>query len=74
MQVVRYPEKLTWEILLKRPAADRQDLEGLVGSVFTEVGSKGDEALREYTETFDRVVLGDIRIPAEEIDSGRTIL
>ena len=47
MEVVRYPEKLSWEVLLKRPVADRQDLEGLVGSVFQEVGSKGDEALIE---------------------------
>ncbi|TNF71871.1 MAG: histidinol dehydrogenase [Bacteroidetes bacterium] len=69
MEVVRYPEKLSWEVLLKRPVADRQDLEGLVGSVFQEVGSKGDEALIEYTREFDRVVLGSIQAHAAEIDS-----
>jgi histidinol dehydrogenase len=69
MQVVRYPEKPGWENLLKRPVADSHDLEELVGSVFEEVGSMGDEALRKYTETFDGIVLGDIRVPAQEIES-----
>ena len=69
MQVVRYPEKEAWKELLKRPVADSRDLEALVGSVFEEVGTKGDEALRRYTEKFDKVPLGDIRVPAEEIDS-----
>ena len=69
MQVVRYPEKGAWKELLKRPVADSRDLEALVGSVFEEVSTKGDEALRRYTEKFDKVPLGDIRVPAEEIDS-----
>ena len=68
MQVVRYPKKPGWENFLKRPVADSRDLEELVGSVFEEVGSKGDEALRKYTETFDGIVLDDIRVPAQEME------
>ncbi|MEJ2584904.1 MAG: histidinol dehydrogenase [Robiginitalea sp.] len=69
MQVVRYPDKASWKELVKRPVADTRDLEDLVGSVFGQVREKGDTALRQYTEQYDKVVLKDLRLTAEEIES-----
>jgi len=69
MQVVRYPEKSAWNALLKRPVADTRDLEDLVGSVFDEVRQKGDAALLDYTEQFDKVVLKNLRLTSEEIEA-----
>lgn len=69
MQVVRYPEKSEWEALLKRPVEDTRDLEDLVGAVFEQVRERGDAALKDYTEQFDKVALKDLRITSEEIEA-----
>ena len=69
MQVVTYPEKSAWEALLKRPVSDTRDLENLVGPVFEQVKEKGDAALRDYTAQFDKVVLEDLRVASEAIET-----
>ena len=69
MQVVTYPEKSAWEGLLKRPVSDTRDLEDLVGPVFEQVKERGDAALRDYTAQFDDVVLEDLRVPSQAIET-----
>ena len=38
-----------------------------VREILAEVRKRGDAAVREYTERFDRVVLDDLRVPASEL-------
>jgi histidinol dehydrogenase len=51
---------------LKRPELDQQDLESLVHSVFVEVQTNGDQALKDYALKFDHVELAELKVSAEE--------
>ncbi len=66
MQIIRYPDKSTWQELLKRPAVSGQDMNAIVMPVLENVRQNGDRALYEYTEKFDHVTLSSLRVPQEE--------
>ena len=51
-----------------RPRKSTHDLEDVVREVLNEVRTRGDEALREYEEKFDKVKLSALRVSAEEMD------
>ena len=70
MEWIRYPERNSWEALLKRPEKDLSTLEDLVESVFSEVESKGDQALKTYTEKFDGILLEQVRMDETDIGAG----
>ena len=38
-----------------------------VREILAEVRKRGDEAVREYTERFDRAVIDDLRVPVPEL-------
>jgi histidinol dehydrogenase len=46
-----------------------QDVLPLVNEILTEVASRGDEALFQYTEKFEGAKLDDLRVSREEIDA-----
>jgi len=66
MEVIRYPEKSAWRELLKRPVNQERDMDAIVGPILEGVRTRGDLALRQYTEQFDRVRLSDLRVTQEE--------
>ena len=66
MQIIRYPDKSTWQELLKRPALSGQDMNAIVMPVMENVRKNGDRALYEYTEKFDHVALSSLRVSQEE--------
>lgn len=74
MQIIRYPEKDTWGELLKRPVFDTRQLEYTVSAILGDVKENGDEALRRYTEQFDKVSLDDILVSAEEFEAADAAL
>ncbi|RPD40903.1 histidinol dehydrogenase [Chitinophaga barathri] len=74
MQVIRYPEKNTWEELLKRPAFDTRELEATVSAILGDVKENGDDALRRYTAQFDKVSLDEIFVTAEEFEAADAAL
>lgn len=69
MQIIRYPEKNTWNTLLQRPAFDTRQLEATVSAILADVKATGDAALRKYTLQFDKVTLTDIRVTAAEFEA-----
>lgn len=69
MQIIRYPEKNTWNTLLQRPAFDTRQLEATVSAILADVKTTGDAALRKYTLQFDKVTLADIRVTAAEFEA-----
>lgn len=69
MKTVINPAKITWSKLLVRPTMDLASIEALVKPVMEAVKSRGDEALREYTEKFDGVQLIDLQVTKEEVIS-----
>lgn len=74
MQIIRYPEKNTWEQLLKRPVFDTRELEYTVSAILGDVKENGDDALRRYTAQFDKVTLDAIAVTAEEFEAADAAL
>ncbi|WP_126246886.1 histidinol dehydrogenase [Chitinophaga rhizosphaerae] len=74
MQIIRYPEKNTWNTLLQRPVFDNSRLEATVSAVLADVKKYGDEALRRYTLQFDKVPLTGIAVPAEAFETADKLL
>ncbi|MAE74052.1 MAG: histidinol dehydrogenase, partial [Bdellovibrionaceae bacterium] len=59
---------VTQQQLLERPKLQEsaQQLEQ-VQAIFEKVDSKGDQALREYTQNWDGVQIADLKVPVEDL-------
>ncbi len=53
--------------LLRRPEKDITDLMNTVNGVLQDIRQRGDVAVKEYEEKFDKVVLNDLRVSETEI-------
>ena len=62
-----YPDSATLRSALTRPVIDQQDLENTVKAIFEDIRCKGDLAVKEYTEKFDKVSLNLLRVTEQEI-------
>ncbi|HSM63023.1 MAG TPA: histidinol dehydrogenase, partial [Gillisia sp.] len=60
------PNKEDWEALLQRPTQTLEDIELTVNDIFSEVRSKGDNAVSKYTDLFDGIKLDSFKVTAEE--------
>lgn len=67
MQIIKYPEKATWSGILKRPVIDNSHLFDIVQNVLDDVRQNGNNAIRKYTEQFDKVSLDSFEVTKEEI-------
>ena len=61
------PSSKEWTHLLERPNASSSDLEVVVAEVFEQVKAKGDKAIKEYTQEFDKVSVQHISVTKIEI-------
>ncbi len=55
-----------WEVLLKRPAYDVASLNEKVRAIINEVKTKGDAAVKQFTQQFDGVALDSFVVTEEE--------
>jgi len=55
------------DVLLKRPVRDASELNATVASVLQDVKQRGDAAVREYEERFDKVRLEDLAVSEAEM-------
>ena len=69
MNKVFNPEKNTWSSLAKRPLYSLDSVKGIVDEIFTNVKLKGDEALVDYTNKFDKVNLNDLLVSDKKINN-----
>ncbi|MEZ4841111.1 MAG: histidinol dehydrogenase [Flavobacteriaceae bacterium] len=67
MKKIYNPERTTWQDLLKRPTQTVEDIEATVYEIFNEVKTKGDVAIKKYTNLFDGVNLDNLVVNPEEI-------
>lgn len=74
MNKLTNPQKSTWPDLIKRPAIDTSTLTAVIDSIFKEVSDKGDLALLNYTEKFDKVSLSTLKVTPEEIEAAEGFL
>ena len=74
MKFVSYPKIEDWQDLLKRPTQTVEDIEDTVKQIFSEVDSKGDEAIKKYTELFDGIKLNQLEVSNLEIKESETLV
>ena len=67
MEIYTYPSKDELDALLRRPVRDASELNATVAAVLQEVRLKGDVAVREYEEKFDKVQLDDLAVSETEM-------
>ncbi len=66
MKIITKPFEGPWQEWLRRPELDQSRLFETVREVLEQVRLRGDQALAEYTERFDKARLDDFRVSAEE--------
>ena len=59
---------LDYRTVVPRAAVDVEAALGVVGPICDDVAARGEEALRELSERFDRVVPASFRVPPEALD------
>jgi histidinol dehydrogenase len=71
MNVFQNPAKDTWKDLTRRPQLELSFLDSSVRNILNRVKVSGDGALRELTEQFDKVSVGNLEVTREELDEAR---
>ncbi|MEO6903280.1 MAG: histidinol dehydrogenase [Bacteroidia bacterium] len=69
MKIIKYPLKSDWQQLLTRPVVDALSLETIVRNVLLDVKKNGDDAVKKYTLQFDKVIVEDTLVTAEEFSA-----
>lgn len=74
MKVIRYPERAEWTSLLERPHIDMTALYATVNTVLTDVRTRGDRAVLDYEEKFDRVSLSFLQVTEAEMEAAEQLV
>lgn len=74
IQHVINPDRSQWQELMKRAVSDTSELREKVAEIIDSVSTRGDEALREYSQRFDGVTLNTLKVSISEIDEADDIV
>ncbi len=74
MNKIYNPAPSEWANILKRPTQTVADIEGTVAEVFEAIQKKGDIAIDEYTQRFDKVSLDTILVSDAELTEANTLV
>ncbi len=74
MKIYRYPKREEWAAIIERPRLDLSQLNATVASVLADVKKRGDEAVREYEEKFDKAVLTSLAVSEQEMDEAEGLI
>ena len=74
MQIIKYPKRSQWREILARPAFDTSSLNKIVGDVLSDIKERGDKAILEYEEKFDKVKLASLQVSGEEIHESENLV
>lgn len=74
MNLHLHPPRATWQNTLQRPTFETQQLEATVSDILSEIKTRGDEAVRDYTAKFDKVNLENFRVEKAEFDEARHLV
>jgi histidinol dehydrogenase len=69
INIIENPARETWKELLKRPSMDSEYLDQAVEDIFFAVKRNGDQALLDFTRTFDGVQLTSIEVSQQDIEN-----
>lgn len=74
MQIIIYPERADWAKILARPVFDTTSLNNTVSTVLNDIKERGDTAVYEYEEKFDKVKLSSLAASKAEIDESDSLV
>lgn len=74
MKVIRYPERSEWKMLLERPHMNTEQLTDTVCSVLADVRERGDRAVLDYEEKFDKVRMTQLAVTDAEMDGAEQLV
>jgi histidinol dehydrogenase len=74
MQIIKYPERLEWAKILARPVFDTSSLHSTVSAVLDDIKRRGDKAVLEYEEKFDKVRLASLAVSRDEINEAENLV
>lgn len=66
MNIIKYPARSDWKSILSRPTLNTATLRDTVLQVLGAIRKKGDKAVIEYEEKFDKVKLSSLEVTEEE--------
>jgi histidinol dehydrogenase len=67
MKTVKYPKRTDWSGLVSRPEFERNEFTKVVSDILAEVKEKGDTALFDFTQRFDKATLKTLAVSESEI-------
>lgn len=74
MKILKYPQRNDWNEVLARPTFDDSSLNKTVQDVLDQIKSRGDEAVLEYEEKFDKVRLQNLAVSEQEIKEASALV
>ncbi|MBQ8055213.1 MAG: histidinol dehydrogenase [Paludibacteraceae bacterium] len=74
MKIIKYPKREDWNAILARPTFNPTALFDSVKTVLDDIQQNGDEAVKRYEEKFDKVVLSNLEVSAEEWEESTQLI
>ena len=74
IKTYKYPDREEWESLQQRPELDVTSLFDSVKTILDDVKAEGDEAVRRYSERFDKIRIEDLQVSQAEIDEADSLV
>lgn len=74
MQIIKYPQRSDWRVILARPTFDTTALNDTVSAVLRDIRERGDSAVLEYEAKFDKVELLSLVVSKEEINASESLV
>jgi len=68
MEIIKYPDRLEWEALIRRPVIDKTNLDKKIIRILNDVRIKGDRAIFEYNFKYDGYESEVIELTNKEIE------
>lgn len=67
MRIVTNPPEKEWTELVRRPSLKASALDDVVRKILLDIQTRGDEAVREYSQQFDNVTFDSLLVPEENL-------
>ena len=74
MKIYKYPKREEWTEIITRPRLDLARLNETVSQVLADVRLRGDEAVKEYEQKFDKAKLKSLAVTEAEMDEAEKLV
>ena len=74
MKIYKYPKREEWTEIITRPRLDLTRLNETVSQVLADVRLRGDEAVKEYEQKFDKAELKSLAVTEAEMDEAEKLV